>query len=94
MRSADIMKMILAILDDSFTGEVSRCLLDANFRVTQLATTSGFLRGGATTLMVGVEDELVENALEIIRDQVQMIPEAEDILATIYVLNIKTFNRL
>ena len=87
------MKMILAIVDDSTKDEVSQSLLQSNFRVTQLATTSGFLRSGATTLMVGVEDDLIEEALQIIRDEVGRSP-ASDHPTTLYVLNVKSFNRL
>ncbi len=87
------MKMILAIVDDSRKEEISQALLQSNFRVTQLATTSGFLRGGATTLMVGVEDNLIEDALQIIREQIASMPNPENPI-TLYVLNVKSFNRL
>jgi len=88
------MKMIIAIIDDVKSDVISRALLNSNYRVTQLATTSGFLRGGATTLMVGVDDELVGDALQIIRDQIPASTAPDKYLATIYVLNIKNFNRL
>jgi uncharacterized protein YaaQ len=87
------MKMILAIVDDARKDSVSQALLQSNFRVTQLATTSGFLRGGATTLMIGVEDDLVEGALQIIRSQIARMPNP-DSPTTLYVLNVKSFNRL
>lgn len=87
------MKMILAIVDDTRKEIVSQALLQSNFRVTQLATTSGFLRGGATTLMIGVEDDLIEDALQIIRDQIANLPNP-DSPTTLYVLNVKSFNRL
>ena len=62
--------------------------------MTQLATTGGFLRGGATTIMVGVEDELVENALIIIRKSVPESVDTNKNQVTLYVLNVKNFNRL
>ena len=43
------MKMIIAIVEDTSTDRVSEALLGTGFRVTQLATTGGFLREGATT---------------------------------------------
>ena len=88
------MKMIIAIVDDSKTDEVSQALLDNQFRVTQLATTGGFLRGGSTTLIVGLEDDLVGQALQIIRDQIPSNPDPEKKQATLYVLNVKNFNRV
>ena len=86
------MKMIIAIVEDEITQKISKALLNNNYRVTQMATTGGFLRGGATTLMVGVEDHQVDNALQVIRDQIE--PNASHHQATLYVLNIKSFNQV
>ena len=88
------MKMIMVIVDDHYSDATSTALINAGFRVTRLASTGGFLREGATTLMVGVEDEQLESALDLIREQ---IPESEDpnqIRATIYVLNVKDYRRV
>ena len=41
-------------------------LMDAGYGVTKLATTGGFLRSGNTTLLVGVEDERFDGAMEVI----------------------------
>lgn len=88
------MKMILAIINEENRHAVSQALISADFRVTQLATTSGFLRGGETSLMVGVEDDLVDSALQIFRDQISQSPEPGRKQATIYVLSVKNFNSL
>jgi len=87
------MKMIIAIVDDTIRGEISDNLLEENYRVTQLATTGGFLRGRATTLMVGAEDELVERALQIIRKSIPKSLDPKKKQATLYVLNVKNFSR-
>ena len=86
------MKMILAIVDDAYKDDISQALLISNYRVTQLATTRGFLRGGSTTLMIGVEDDLVDDALQIIRDKDSEGYNSEN-PTTIYVLKIKNYNR-
>jgi len=88
------MKMILAIVDDTQSERVSRALLESDFRVTQLATTRGFLRGGATTLMVGAEDDLVDKALQIVREHVLPSEDPDHPNATLFVLNVKDFNRV
>lgn len=88
------MKMILAIIDGPQSEIVSNALLEADFRVTQLATTGGFLRGGDTTLMIGVEDQLVDKALQIIRNQIPPSADPEKPSATLYVLNVKGFDRV
>jgi uncharacterized protein YaaQ len=88
------MKMIIAIVEDSLVEEISSCLLNADYRVTQLATTGGFLRVGSTTLMTGVEDDRVEDALQIIRGEIHKIPQSQRNPVTLYVLNIKSFTRI
>jgi uncharacterized protein YaaQ len=88
------MKMIMAIVNDERHQQISQTLLSANYRVTQLATTSGFLRGGETTLMIGVNDDQVDEALLIIREQISASQDPDKKRATIYVLNVKNFYRL
>ena len=43
-------RLVIAILRDAGGEEVLKALLDANFRVTQIASTGGFLRRGNSTL--------------------------------------------
>jgi uncharacterized protein YaaQ len=87
------MKMIVAIIENDKIEQVSQALLVKDYRVTRLASTGGFLREGSTTLMVGVEDALVEEALQVIRDQYEPISTGP-IQATLYVLNVKSFDRV
>jgi uncharacterized protein YaaQ len=88
------MKMIIAIVEDQFTEATSSSLVKADFRITRLASTGGFFREGTTTLMIGVEDNQLETALELIREQIPFSDNPEKIHATIYVLNIKDFQRV
>ncbi len=86
------MKMIISILPNSFSDQISQALISVGYRVTKFASTAGFLQSGTTTLMTGVAQEQVEDALEIIRGQV---PKVEDqILTTIYVINVKRQDRI
>jgi len=89
------MKMILAILPNNLSDEVSSVLLASDFRVTKFASTGGFFAGGTTTLMVGVDDDKVENGLELIREQIppSKPTDAAHARVTIYVLNVKDFAR-
>jgi uncharacterized protein YaaQ len=88
------MKMIVAIIRDSDNDPVTEALIKADFRVTRIASTGGFLRHGMSTLMIGVEDEKVEEAIEIIRDSTQ--PEVEPGIkrATLFVLPVNKFTQL
>lgn len=62
------MKLIIAILQDEDAVEVIAHLNDAEIQVTRLATKGGFLRSGNTTLMTGVQDDMVDTALKIIEE--------------------------
>ena len=60
------MKLIVAIVQDEDAGRLVSALMDKGFGVTKLATTGGFLRAGNTTLISGVEDERLDEALGIV----------------------------
>ena len=63
------MKLILAIVSNDDSSSVSSALTKANFQVTRLATTGGFLRAGNTTMIVGTDDDKVDQAIEIIGNE-------------------------
>lgn len=63
------MKMITVIVDNSDSDSICHALTDAGFSFTKMATTGGFLRSGNTTLLMGVEDERVDEAIEVIRSK-------------------------
>ena len=60
------MKLIIAIVQDEGASRLISDLMTANFGVTKLATTGGFLRAGNTTLLVGVEDDRFTAAMDVI----------------------------
>lgn len=62
------MKMIIAILHKEDEIDTVEELNQAHFFVTKLSTTGGFLKSKNTTIMIGVEDEQVENAVSIIKE--------------------------
>ena len=88
------MKMIVAIIENNLSEKVSKALIADGFRLTRLASTGGFLREGATTLMVGVDDDALETALGIIREQTPSTGETGKIHATIYVINVTDFQHI
>ena len=60
------MKLIVAIVQDEDAGRLVSELMENGFGVTKLATTGGFLRAGNTTLISGVEDDKLPEALGLI----------------------------
>lgn len=65
------MKMIIAIVNDSDSVKLITSLIEDKFQVTKLATTGGFLKIGNTTILVGAEDDKVEQVLNIIETNCQ-----------------------
>ena len=63
------MKLILAIVHSDYGNEVLGVLNEAGFSVTKLATTGGFLRAGNITLIVGTEEDRVEEAISIFKER-------------------------
>ncbi|MBW6465476.1 MAG: cyclic-di-AMP receptor [Brevefilum sp.] len=88
------MKLIIAIIKDEDNDAVSKALTENEFRVTFIASTGGFLRSGRSTLLVGVEDEQVEKALEIIRTSCKQPDKSKEKRATIFVLKVDQFTQL
>lgn len=62
------MKMVIAIVQDDDSLDLIEGITDKGFRVTKLATTGGFLRAGNTTLMIGVDDDKVDEVILVIKD--------------------------
>lgn len=62
------MKLIIAIIHDDDAHILIEKLTDHQYRITKLATTGGFLRSGNTTLLIGVENEQVDEVIEIIKE--------------------------
>lgn len=84
------MKMIIAILRDQDLEAVTQALTAADFRVTRIASTGGLLRRGVATLLAGVEDERVEAAIQVVRENVAPVGEGEK-RATIFVVPVDKF---
>lgn len=62
------MKMMFAIINRDDAEDVCDALRENGFMFTVIATTGGFLRAGNRTLLLGTEDDKVENVLSIIKE--------------------------
>jgi uncharacterized protein YaaQ len=85
------MKLIIAILPDTNSDTVSNALTSANYRVTYIASTGGFLRHGHSTMLIGLEDEQVEPALQIIRQNSATTPETAGKRGVVFVLKVDQY---
>jgi len=62
------MKLIIAIVQDQDASSLIDDLTDHEYGVTKLASTGGFLKAGNTTLLIGVEDNYINEVLNIIEE--------------------------
>jgi uncharacterized protein YaaQ len=61
------MKLIIAIVQDEDTQTLTEALVGAGYRFTKVSTTGSFLRTGNTSLLIGVEDDVVPTIMGILR---------------------------
>lgn len=86
--------MIIAILEDEDTRNFVDALSEEGFTVTKIDSTGGFLRRGNSTLMIGAEEDQVDQVFDIIHQTSK--PAINPIIskATLMVLDVDHFERL
>jgi len=87
------MKLIIAIVRDADSDQVTQALTSARFRITRIASTGGLLRRGMTTLLVGVEDGQVDAAFSLMKENCSPTAEGEK-RATVFVVNVEKFTQV
>lgn len=94
------MKLVIAIIDDKFSQDVVRALIDSKIRTTKLASTGGFLKKGNTTLLIGVEEGDLLSVISLIRKNINTLnnsneDEGSDTKgANLFVLDIDSYERI
>lgn len=94
------MKLIIAIIQDEFSQDVVRGLIDAKIRTTKLSSTGGFLKKGNTTLLIGVEENELVSVIGLIRKQIKTPSnsneeEGLDVKgANLFILDIDDYERI
>lgn len=72
------MKLIVAIINYDDANAVTQNLSKNGFSSTRLSTIGGFLLAGNVTLLIGVRDDQVQTAIDLIRacshSRKQMVP--------------------
>src|SRR5699024_5161800 len=62
------MKLIIAVVQDKDSNRLVGALSEGNIQTTKLATTGGILKEGNTTLMIGCQDEHIDEELDTIKE--------------------------
>ena len=72
------MKLVIGIINSDDANDLLAEITKASFQATKLSTSGGFLKMGNVTVLVGVEDEQVDDVVGIFRNccsrRTQMIP--------------------
>ena len=63
------MKLIFAIVQNDDSKRLIRDLTNRHISVTRISSTGGFLHGGNSTLMIGVEKDKLQETLEVIKEK-------------------------
>ena len=71
------MKLIIAIVNSDDSSSVQAALTEEGYFVTKLSTTGGFLKKGNTTFFIGTNDDKVEHAVGIIKENSKKRVEKE-----------------
>jgi uncharacterized protein YaaQ len=86
------MKMIIIIVKDNDADTLTQSFTASNFRVTRVASTGGFLRSGVVTMLLGVEDNQVDSAIQVVRNSLS--PKADEKRATLFVVPVNHFEQV
>ncbi len=74
------MKLVIGIINSDDANDLLAEITKASFQATKLSTSGGFLKMGNVTVLVGVEDDKVDEVVEIFKTccsrRTQMIPTA------------------
>lgn len=96
------MKLVTVVAQQDAAAALTEALRQADYRSTRLDTAGGFLRRGNATLLIGVEEEQLEDVVRIVQDtcRPRTLPPAERAgqpvrtAAAIFVLDVARFERL
>jgi uncharacterized protein YaaQ len=87
------MKMIIAILKDNDCDPVTQALTEQNFRVTRIGSTGGLLKRGNGTLLLGLEDDQVDRAIEVMRQRLSTSGSGKK-RASVFVVPVEDFQQI
>lgn len=75
------MKLVTTVIHDRDKNKMFDVLVNRGFTFTKIASTGGFLREGNVTLLLGVDDERLEELLALIAENCKTREQYVNILA-------------
>lgn len=94
------MKLITAVIGKKDLNPVCDALREAGYSFTKIPTSGGFLRSSNMTLLIGVDDDKLAHAVELINQNCKTRTEqAEDKKlkvggATLFVTDVERFEKM
>lgn len=88
------MKLIIAIIQDKDRETITQALISSSYRVTRIASSGGFFRRGSTTLMIGLEEDKIDDAMRVIRENCSPAVDPGSKRASLFVLNVANFEQV
>lgn len=94
------MKLIIAIVQDDYSSRVIKSLTNNKYRTTKLSSTGGFLKSGNTTLLIGVEDEKINEVVKLIEEECKdkKVAKGKDEItvggANLFILNMHDYEKM
>lgn len=96
------MKLVIAIVGDQEVQDMMGDLTSKGLRVTRLSSSGGFLHRGSSTLLMGLQEDEVWLAIQVIKDyserkKIKLLNEGDEEAlsragrATIFVVNVEDF---
>ncbi|CAG1008267.1 Cyclic di-AMP receptor A [Anaerolineales bacterium] len=86
------MKMIIVIVQDHDADTLTQAFTASNFRVTRVASTGGFMRSGVVSMLLGVDDPQVDEAIQVVRTALP--PAGDKKRATLFVVPVQRFEQV
>lgn len=86
------MKMIIVIVKDQDADTLTQAFTAGSFRVTRVASTGGFMRSGVVTMLLGIEDDQVDAAIETVRNALPS--KGGEKRATLFVVPVHHFEQV
>lgn len=71
------MKLVMTIVRDGDAGRVIDALVSREYRATRINTAGGFLKRGNATLLIGVDDQQVDDVISIVKEICGATPPSE-----------------
>lgn len=88
------MKLLITVLGDQDAEPVLDALVEAELRATRISSSGAFLHRSNTTLLIGLEDDKVEQAIELIRNHTKPSDDSGQRRATVFVLDVGRYLQL